>query len=357
MNKPRYILFGNAESVHLLKWAKELSRYFELFIISPIGVHEQMKNVVPESNIYALNLKINPEGGNFKLLTKIFRFKKIIKKIKPDIVNAHYLTSHGFIAALIRKYFGGKFILIQSAWGSDVLVTPKRNSLYRCITRFTLNNATLATSDSNYMSSVMAVFSFTKCLTFPFGLDAMPEASFEEKDPDLFFSNRALTENYHIEKIIYAFAVIAMKNINAKLIISNDGPKRKELTDLVKNIGMQDRVEFKGFLAAKDQNEIYKKATYYFSLPASDSTSVSLLEAMAYGCVPILSDLPANREWIQNKKNGTIYTSKEGFFSDLPDTKIAFEENRKIISQRAIFSENIKTLVDLLYANYLKKEK
>lgn len=357
MNKPRYLIFGNAESVHLLKWACELVKYFEVIIVSPLGVHEQIRNLVPENNIYALNLKLNPEGGNVKMLTKFFLFKRIIKKIQPDIVNAHYITSHGYIAALIRRYFGGKFILIQSAWGSDVLVTPWRNSLYRCITRFSLNNADLATSDSKYMSSVIAKLSPTKCLTFPFGLDKMPEVSFEEKDPDLCFSNRALTENYNIEKVIYAFAVMAMKNDNARLIISNDGPKRQELIDLTKNIGMQDRIEFRGFLAAKDQNEIYKKATYYFSLPTSDSTSVSLLEAMAYGCVPILSDLPANCEWVQNKKNGTIFTSKEEYLSDLPDRKVAFEENRNIISQRAIFGENIKTLVDLLNANYLKKEK
>jgi len=34
--------------------------------------------------------------------------------------------------------------------------------------------------------------------------------------------------------------------------------------------------------------------------------SVSLLEAMACGAVPIVSDLPANREVITNGKNGYI---------------------------------------------------
>ncbi len=42
------------------------------------------------------------------------------------------------------------------------------------------------------------------------------------------------------------------------------------------------------------------------SLPRSDSVSVSVLEAMAHGCVPLLSDLPANRELVRNGDNGLI---------------------------------------------------
>ena len=42
------------------------------------------------------------------------------------------------------------------------------------------------------------------------------------------------------------------------------------------------------------------------SLPASDSVSVSVLEALAHGCIPILSDLPANRELVRHGDNGWI---------------------------------------------------
>ena len=35
-------------------------------------------------------------------------------------------------------------------------------------------------------------------------------------------------------------------------------------------------------------------------------TAVSVLEAMAHGCVPLLSDLPANHELVQDRANGWI---------------------------------------------------
>jgi glycosyltransferase involved in cell wall biosynthesis len=44
----------------------------------------------------------------------------------------------------------------------------------------------------------------------------------------------------------------------------------------------------------------------FISIPGSDATSISLLEAMSAGCIPIVSDLPANREWIINGENGII---------------------------------------------------
>jgi len=348
MNKPRYLLFGNAESVHMLKWAKELVKYFDVFIISSLGVHQDILKIIPESNIITLNFKINPEGGNIALLKKLFLFKRLIKKINPEIVNAHYITSHGFIAALIRGLFGVKYVLVQSAWGTDILVTPNRSFLYKFITKYSLNKANVITSDSNYMSDVINKLSKTKCITFPFGLDKLPESTFEEKDINLCFSNRALTENYNINNVIYAFASMAIKNEKLRLIIANDGPQLNELKEIAKNIGLSDRIEFIGFLSASEQNKIYKKSTYYFSLPTSDSTSVSLLEAMAFGCIPILSDLPANREWVVNGKNGVIFTSKEDFLNHIPEKLKAFNENRSIISKRAIFSDSILNLVDVI---------
>lgn len=345
MNKPRYLLFGNAESVHILKWAKELVKHFDVFIISSLGVHSEILKIIPETNIVTLNLKIHPDGGNVVLLKNIFFLKRLIKKINPAIVNAHYITSHGFIAALIRS-LGLKYILIQSAWGTDILVTPGRSFIHKFITKYSLNKANVVTSDSEYMSDVIKKFSKTKCITFPFGLECLPDAKIEDKDLNLCFSNRALTENYNIDNVIYAFAAMAFKNENLKLIIANEGAKRDELIEITKNIGLSDRIEFKGFLSSSQQNEMYKKSTYYFSLPTSDSTSVSLLEAMAYGCIPILSDLPANREWVVNGKNGVIFTNKEDFINHIPEKQTAFNENRNIISKRAIFSDSILNLVN-----------
>lgn len=41
-------------------------------------------------------------------------------------------------------------------------------------------------------------------------------------------------------------------------------------------------------------------------MTASDGTSLSLLEAMALGAVPLVSDIGPNREWIDHGVNGAL---------------------------------------------------
>jgi hypothetical protein len=65
-------------------------------------------------------------------------------------------------------------------------------------------------------------------------------------------------------------------------------------------------VRFVGRLSAADQAVQYAQARWYLSLPESDSVSVSVLEAMAQGCIPVLSDLPANRELVRSGDNGLV---------------------------------------------------
>jgi glycosyltransferase involved in cell wall biosynthesis len=71
------------------------------------------------------------------------------------------------------------------------------------------------------------------------------------------------------------------------------------------------QVEFAGHLSAEAQSAWYARAQWWVSLPQSDSVAVSLLEAMAHGCIPLLSDLPANREWVRDGENGLIVVDAE----------------------------------------------
>jgi glycosyltransferase involved in cell wall biosynthesis len=43
------------------------------------------------------------------------------------------------------------------------------------------------------------------------------------------------------------------------------------------------------------------------STSRSDSTSISLLEAMAAGATPVVSDIPGNREWISEGEGGRFF--------------------------------------------------
>lgn len=158
----------------------------------------------------------------------------------------------------------------------------------------------------------------------------------------IFFSNRALEENYNIDLVINIFAGIYEKNKEAKLFIANKGSKDNKLKKLAEKLKVKDNIEFLGFLSEQKQQYYYRKCGYYISVPKSDSTSVSLLEAMSYGCIPIVSNIPANTEWIEDKINGLYYER-----SKIPEFLCnAFRINREIIRERAIWSNNIKKICE-----------
>jgi glycosyltransferase involved in cell wall biosynthesis len=91
------------------------------------------------------------------------------------------------------------------------------------------------------------------------------------------------------------------------------------------------------------------------SLPESDSVAVSVLEAMGHGCIPILSDLPANHELVEDGENGLILA--EG---GPPDMAALAElgsrahrighHNRTWVQQHGLFAPAVRTLMVRLRA-------
>ena len=88
--------------------------------------------------------------------------------------------------------------------------------------------------------------------------------------------------------------------------MANDGSLRAAVQAEVDARGLTQRVRLVGRLDATAQADWYSQAQWFISLPQSDSVSVSVIEAMAHGCVPLLSDLPANRELVEHGRNGWI---------------------------------------------------
>ena len=118
--------------------------------------------------------------------------------------------------------------------------------------------------------------------------------------------------------------------------------------------GLADRVSVVGRLDAQAQAAHYARATWFLSLPQSDSVSVSVLEAMAHGCVPLLSDLPANREVIGDSARGLIVGAQAGSLADLParmaalDTSRLAAVNRDWVAANGLFEPHVQRFLTRL---------
>ena len=303
----KLVLIGDGQSPHLLKWARALAPHVELFAASSRGFSPGFNDLMPSHRRLALDTNPAFEGGNAALLLSLPRLGAWLSRIDADWLHAHYLSSHGSLAWLARGLWRLRAGLIGSAWGSDILVTPERSLWLRALTRRVLRACDLCTSDSQHMAARMAELGAGEVMTFPFGLEQLPPAPHADAaNAQRFFANRGLEPIYAPQRVLQTFASIARDWPAAELVVSNDGSLLPALQAQAVALGLGARVTFVGRLDAEAMVSQYRRARWYLSLPVSDSVSVSVLEALAHGCIPLLSDLPANRELVRDGDNGVI---------------------------------------------------
>ncbi|MGH8253081.1 MAG: glycosyltransferase [Steroidobacteraceae bacterium] len=358
----RIAMIGDGESPHLLKWARALAAAtdVELWVASSRGFAIGFDGVVPASRRLALKTRPARRGGNARVLAQLPRLAAWLRRVDADWLHAHYLTSHGTLAWLAKRLFGLRARIVGSAWGSDILIAPRRSTAVRWLTRSVLRACTLTTSDSAYMAEQMRELGAREVMTFPFGLERMP-AHPSMKDPFLFFANRGLEALYRPEHVLQLFAAVAAVQPAARLAVANDGSLSGTLPATATGIGLRvgrfedgAQVEFFGRLDAATQDHWYARSQWYLSLPSSDSVAVSVLEAMAHGCIPVLSDLPANRELVRTGETGLIVA--EQAYDPLPILALApraayiAQENRSWVAQHGLFAPAVERFIARLCA-------
>ncbi len=268
----------------------------------------------------------------------------ILANERPNLVHIQQVNRVAFIAKGVLKKL--KINYVVTAWGSDVLLIPNKNRIYKKMTQSVLNSASAITVDSNEM--VQTVRQLTKNPTISvvfFGIKPIGNHPKEK----LIFSNRALYPIYRVESIIKEFSEFNKQHLDFRLVIAGTGPEEPKLRSLVKDLSLDDFVDFVGWLKEEQNNNYYKRALIYVSLPISDGTSVSLLEAMSAGCIPIVADLAVSHEWIETNRNGIIKSDQENSFelAIQMDQEAAANLNSKIIGERAtseIASEKLKEI-------------
>lgn len=352
----RLVLLGDGESPHLLKWARALAPQVELWAASSRGFLPGFDGLVPAERRLALATRPHFDGGNAALLLQLPRLARWLRRVRPDWIHAHYLTSHGTLAWLATGWLGAPGRLLASAWGSDVLVTPQRSRPIRWLTGRVLRACALATSDSQVMADRMHALGAGEVLVFPFGLETLPPLPVAgQKQGRLFFSNRGLEPVYRPQRVLQLFAGIAADWPDAQLVVANQGSLLPQLQRQVAELGLADRVRFVGRLDADAQAGYYRRARWYVSQPASDSVSVSVLESMAQGCIPLLSDLPANRELVRAGDNGWVAQGDSLPTADqlqplLDRAEAIAAANHAWVAGHAMFAPAVAALLDRLRA-------
>jgi glycosyltransferase involved in cell wall biosynthesis len=132
----------------------------------------------------------------------------------------------------------------------------------------------------------------------------------------------------------------------------------KRLADSTLSGKRRQAVVFHGGVSSQAMRQLLEECCIFVSLARTDGTAISLLEALACGLYPIVSDIPQNREWISPALgNGTLvpldnsHAVAEAIAEAITDPMRrarAAETNRELVVARGDMRTNMATLADYL---------
>ena len=114
-----------------------------------------------------------------------------------------------------------------------------------------------------------------------------------------------LDENKGIEKILLSLLNIGLTKHIKEINIVGDGLGREKCVSLSKKILLS--IVFHGWLSRYELNKIYAKSHVILLPTNSEGFPKVIAEACAFGCVPIVTDLPPINQVITNNLNGILF--------------------------------------------------
>jgi glycosyltransferase involved in cell wall biosynthesis len=247
--------------------------------------------------------------------------KRVIKQIKPDLIHAGPIQTCAFLAVL-----SGFRPILTMSWGFDLMQDAQRNGWWRWVTRYTLKHSTFFTSDAQVTRdrAVSHGMDPQRTIVFPWGVDlehfrpaprgksgvstiGSRKSKTKDRKPFVLLCNRSWEPRYGVDVLVKAFVGVVQQRDDVSLLLLGGGSQAQTIRQILMNGGALDRVQFGGQVSQTDLPRWYHMADLYLSPSHVDGSSVSLMEALACGLPALISDIPANREWVNEGANGWLF--------------------------------------------------
>jgi len=247
--------------------------------------------------------------GRFSSTPVAPQFITQLKKMKSDVYHLHFPNPTGELSFLMASP-KGKLVV---TYHSDIVRQKNLLKFYKPFLEKFLDRADkiIAGSPNLIESSPFLQEVKDKCVVVPFGIptDGLAlTAAVEEKVASIRERNGSRIA-FFLGRLIYykgvEYLVKAMQNVEGKLIIAGDGELKPDLLELVKKLGIEDRVEFAGTLSDEEVAAHYHACDVFVlpSIESSEAYGLVQLEAHACGKPVISTDLPT----------GVPFVNKDGY--------------------------------------------
>jgi len=303
--------------------------------------------------VSGVHLLRSGRASELRYLLAARQLRGVCESVRPDLL----VTLYGGGSALMAWASGFRPYVVYAV-GSDVLLA---SGLRKRIARFVLDRARLVLANGKYLAErTRQLAPRARVIAHYLGVDTRrfrPIDRSAESHVCGIVCTRGFLPVYNNDAIIRALALIPESAGGYHMTFVSSGPLLPAARALAEQSVADDnrrKFEFLDGATAERLLEIIQGADIYVSMSRSDGTSSSLLEALACGLFPIVSDIPANRDWVET-------SGRNGFLVPLDDDaalalalataisnpelrRSAAAHNRRMVQERADI-ENTTTLL------------
>jgi len=278
------------------------------------------------------------------------------------LIHAHWAIPTGLIGILASALF--KRPLVVTIHGSDLRMAMDGPSLLRKVFLFVSKKAQYITCVSETQKREMEKLGISreKMSVMPMSIDEDFLGILKSREKDLergpltVFSNRNLLPIYNVSLLIRSIPMVLKEEPSTRFLIAGDGTERDVLEKAAQELDVSSSTQFLGQVPHEEMPNLLSQADIYVSTSLYDGTSVSLLEAMASGAFPVVTDIPSNREWILDGENGFLVPTEsetvlaKRIIEAIRSHRVLMEarkKNREIVEERAHWRKNIGKITEI----------
>ena len=120
------------------------------------------------------------------------------------------------------------------------------------------------------------------------------------------YAGRIEYEQKRMDLLLKFVELLVNRKVNFKMELAGDGLAKEEMEEFIKEKHLEIYIMFLGKICREEIAEFWKKQDISINLSDFEGHSISQLEAMANGAVPIVTVVSGSREDIANDVNGYI---------------------------------------------------
>jgi len=222
----------------------------------------------------------------FRVFARIPIMFKICIKEKVDLLICYHLTSYGFAGSIVSRLL--KLPVSVHFLGKDIDILCRLPIIGALLIRFA-KTIDILTVQGTKSKSFLKKNQIEHIYIIPTACDIkkfLPKQNF--KKYHLIFLGR-LSKEKRIDRFVEIIKILKKKNYPIKALIVGSGPHENKILRSINNYGLNDYIHYLGW---KDNVTKYLSRAKIFVLTSdNDQLPSALLEAMAMGLVPVVSNV------------------------------------------------------------------